>query len=131
MSNTLDSPSLPLLSRASGETLIDQIVRSLAARIDDKLLRGGARMPSIRRLILFGSLASGSATPRSDADILAIVDSSPHVAARPRVPDLLAAMSPVPGPVDPLVLTQAEFDRAQTDGTPLVREAAKGIDLLS
>ena len=44
MSNTL-----PLLSRASGETLIDQIVRSLVARIDDKLLRGGARMPSIRQ----------------------------------------------------------------------------------
>ena len=41
MSNTLASPSLPLLSRASGETLIDQIARSLAARIDDKLLRGG------------------------------------------------------------------------------------------
>ncbi|MET0320644.1 MAG: PLP-dependent aminotransferase family protein [Duganella sp.] len=37
-----------LLSRASGETLIDQIVRSVAARIDDRLLRGGARMPSIR-----------------------------------------------------------------------------------
>ena len=49
MSNTLASPSLPLLSRASGETLIDQITRSLAARIDDKLLRGGARMPSIRQ----------------------------------------------------------------------------------
>jgi len=37
-----------LLSRESGETLIDQIVRSVAARIDDRLLRGGARMPSIR-----------------------------------------------------------------------------------
>ena len=49
MSNTPASPSLPLLSRASGETLIDQIARSLAARIDDKLLRGGARMPSIRQ----------------------------------------------------------------------------------
>ena len=49
MSNTPAFPSLPLLSRASGETLIDQIARSLAARIDDKLLRGGARMPSIRQ----------------------------------------------------------------------------------
>jgi DNA-binding transcriptional MocR family regulator len=38
-----------LLSRDSGETLIDQIARSVAARIDDKLLRGGARMPSIRQ----------------------------------------------------------------------------------
>jgi DNA-binding transcriptional MocR family regulator len=37
-----------LLSRESGETLIDQIVRSVAARIEDRLLRGGARMPSIR-----------------------------------------------------------------------------------
>ncbi|MYM24565.1 aminotransferase class I/II-fold pyridoxal phosphate-dependent enzyme [Duganella sp. FT135W] len=37
-----------LLLRESGETLIDQIVRSVAARIDDRLLRGGARMPSIR-----------------------------------------------------------------------------------
>jgi DNA-binding transcriptional MocR family regulator len=39
---------LGLLSRESGETLIDQIVRSVAARIEDRLLRGGARMPSIR-----------------------------------------------------------------------------------
>ena len=38
-----------LLSRGSGESLIDQIVRSVAARIDDRLLRGGARMPSIRQ----------------------------------------------------------------------------------
>jgi DNA-binding transcriptional MocR family regulator len=42
------SPLFGLLLRESGETLIDQIVRSVAARIDDRLLRGGARMPSIR-----------------------------------------------------------------------------------
>jgi len=48
MSNTLIA-SLSLLSRTSGETLIDQIVRSVVARIDDRLLRGGARMPSIRQ----------------------------------------------------------------------------------
>ncbi|NYE59293.1 DNA-binding transcriptional MocR family regulator [Duganella sp. 1224] len=41
-------PMFGLLLRESGETLIDQIVRSVAARIDDRLLRGGARMPSIR-----------------------------------------------------------------------------------
>jgi DNA-binding transcriptional MocR family regulator len=38
-----------LLTRGSGETLIDQIVRSVASRIDDKVLRSGARMPSIRQ----------------------------------------------------------------------------------
>ena len=43
------APPLALLSRESGETLIDQIVRSVVARIEDKLLRSGARMPSIRQ----------------------------------------------------------------------------------
>lgn len=42
-------PLVSLLSRESGESLIDQIVRSVTARIDDKVLRSGARMPSIRR----------------------------------------------------------------------------------
>ena len=37
------------LSRDSGESLIDQIVRSVSACIDDKVLRSGARMPSIRQ----------------------------------------------------------------------------------
>ena len=38
-----------VLSRDAGESLVDQIVRSIAARIDDKLLRNGACMPSIRQ----------------------------------------------------------------------------------
>ena len=41
-------PMLATLSRDAGTSLIDQIVRAVAARIDDKLLRSGARMPSIR-----------------------------------------------------------------------------------
>ena len=40
---------MALLSRESGESLIDQIVRSVSARIDDRVLRSGARMPSIRQ----------------------------------------------------------------------------------
>lgn len=39
----------PMVSRDSGGSLVEQIVRSVAARIDDKLLRTGARMPSIRQ----------------------------------------------------------------------------------
>ena len=38
-----------LLSRDSGEPLADQIVRMVSSRIDDKELRAGSRMPSIRR----------------------------------------------------------------------------------
>ena len=47
MTNT-SSAMFPALSRDSGESLIDQIVRAVSARIDDKVLRSGARMPSIR-----------------------------------------------------------------------------------
>ena len=43
------APMVALISRDSGESLIDQIVRAVAARIDDRILRGGARMPSIRQ----------------------------------------------------------------------------------
>jgi DNA-binding transcriptional MocR family regulator len=38
-----------LLSREAGVSLVEQIVRSVEVRIDDKLLRTGARMPSIRQ----------------------------------------------------------------------------------
>ncbi|NHZ95534.1 PLP-dependent aminotransferase family protein [Massilia sp. CCM 8734] len=48
MTNT-SNPAIGLLTRGSGETLIDQIVRSVSNRIDDKILRSGARMPSIRQ----------------------------------------------------------------------------------
>jgi len=47
-SPTLTAVSPQVLSRESGESLVDQIVRSIEARIEDKLLRTGARMPSIR-----------------------------------------------------------------------------------
>jgi DNA-binding transcriptional MocR family regulator len=42
------SNGLTLLSRESGDSLVHQIVRNVQSRIDDKLLRSGARMPSIR-----------------------------------------------------------------------------------
>lgn len=41
--------SLPQITRDSGTSLVEQIVRSVETRIDDKLLRTGARMPSIRQ----------------------------------------------------------------------------------
>lgn len=44
---TLANP--PVLSRTGDESLVDQIVRTVQAWIGDKLLRTGARMPSIRQ----------------------------------------------------------------------------------
>jgi len=48
-SPNLNLASPAVLSREGGESLVEQIVRSIQARIDDKLLRSGARMPSIRQ----------------------------------------------------------------------------------
>ena len=45
----MTSTNPPLLVRDSAESLVEQIVRSVGLRIDDKLLRTGARMPSIRQ----------------------------------------------------------------------------------
>jgi len=44
-----DTTLSTLVSRDSDEPLADQIVRAVSARIDDKQLRVGSRMPSIRR----------------------------------------------------------------------------------
>ncbi len=56
MTNTVPLRNQPLrslatasLARESGTSLVEQIVQSVQARIEDKLLRSGARMPSIRR----------------------------------------------------------------------------------
>lgn len=45
MTNTL----IPAPLARDGEPLVDQIVRALAARIDERLLRAGSRLPSIRQ----------------------------------------------------------------------------------
>ena len=88
-------------------------------------------MPSIQRMILFGSLAAGIPTPRSDSDILVIVDGTERGEGRDRLPDVLRAMSPLPCPVDLFILTQDEVERARREAATLVREAlANGVDLL-
>jgi predicted nucleotidyltransferase len=94
--------------------------------------RAAARQGGIRRAILFGSLTSGIPTPRSDADLLIVLAASDEPQPRDRVPALLAAMSPLPCPIDLFVLTEQELELARNRDEPLVREAlAHGIDLLS
>jgi predicted nucleotidyltransferase len=99
-------------------------------------LRAGARrladkMPGTQRVVLFGSLVAGIPTPRSDADLLVVVDTSVHREPRDRVPEVLRALRPLPCPVDVFVLTAQELERHASDGDPLLREAlGHGRDLL-
>jgi predicted nucleotidyltransferase len=93
--------------------------------------RAAARLPTVRRFILFGSLVSGIPTPRSDADLLVVLSVSDHPEPRDRVPEVLRALRPLPCPVDLFVLTSEELDRYAREGHPLVREVLeRGRDLL-
>jgi predicted nucleotidyltransferase len=82
-------------------------------------------------VLLFGSFATGTPTPRSDADLLVVVEASDWADPRERVPDVLRALAPLPCPVDLFVLTSEEVERARAEDDPLVRVAVtEGIDLL-
>ena len=90
-----------------------------------------ARLPALRRVILFGSLVMGIPTPRSDADLLVVLSESDQGEPRDRVPEVLRALMPLPCPVDLFVLTGEELDRHTRERHPLVREALQhGHDLL-
>jgi predicted nucleotidyltransferase len=120
---------MPPSSRSSaGAVYLDKGQRIEALRA--AVRRAASRAPSIQRAILFGSLAHGTPTPRSDADLLIVVEASEQVQPRDRVPAMLAALSPLPCPVDLFVLTGDELVAAEQRGDPLVREAlSHGIDL--
>lgn len=93
--------------------------------------RAASNMPAVRRVVLFGSLVTGIATARSDADLLVIVAESEHRNPRDRVPEIRRALTPLPCPVDLFVLTADELELGVAEGHPLVREAlANGRDLL-
>jgi predicted nucleotidyltransferase len=124
----------PLPTRRSSSTSAGATYFDRERRLDELRLaatRARGRNPAIRRVVLFGSLAAGTATPRSDADLLIIVDCAEHPEGRDRVSDMLAALSPLPCPIDLVVLTGEEFERARQEQAPILREAlSHGIDLL-
>ena len=85
----------------------------------------------IVRVVLFGSLVAGIPTPRSDADLMVVVSSSPVLEPRDRVPEVLRALSPLPCPVDVFVLTTEEVERFGNQRSPLLRVVSSdGVDLL-
>jgi len=103
---------------------IEELRRSAAA--------ARSRIPAIRKVILFGSLVTGWATARSDADIPVVVESSPYDHPRDRIPEMLRALSPLPCPIDLFVLTCDEVERFQAEGSPLLRIATNtGMNLIS
>lgn len=95
-----------------------KIIEALRKRVE-KL---AADDPRVESVILFGSLAKGNYTPRSDADICIILRGDDPRRPMDRVPEFLDYFLRAPVPVDVLVYTQAEVERMRREGRRFVRE---------
>jgi len=74
--------------------------------------------PEAQGVALFGSLARGDYSLRSDADILVCLRSAPVEKVVDRIPPLLAAFLEAPVPVDILPLTATEICQRLEDPSP-------------
>ena len=72
------------------------------------------------KIILFGSFAHGTATPDSDVDLLVIMETD--ATSPERSWSVSRLLIPRPFPVDILVKTPAEIERALAKGDFFVRE---------
>jgi predicted nucleotidyltransferase len=105
----------------------DEIVRSLR-RISEQLLRDE---PEAQGVALFGSLARGDYSLRSDADILVCLRSTSEEKVADRIPPLLAPFLEAPVPVDILPLTVSEICRRLEDPSPFWRRIWREAILLA
>ena len=101
-----------------------EAIRSELGRAVDAMAR---QRPEIRRVLLFGSLASGRAAPGSDADLLVVLSSSDR-SFLDRMPLYTPAGCSVA--VDVFAYTRAEIDSMQRAGNWLVTRAlAEGVEI--
>jgi predicted nucleotidyltransferase len=92
----------------------DEVLQSLR-RISEQVLRD---QPEAQAVALFGSLARGDHSLRSDADILVCLRSAREEKVADRVPPLLEAFLEAPVPVDVLSPTVTEICRLQECARP-------------
>jgi predicted nucleotidyltransferase len=80
----------------------------------------GARYPEIEEIIVFGSLARGTAVPGSDVDLLIVLERSDR-----RFLDRISVFLPGPFPcgVDVFPYTRAELEKMQGEGNSLIAAA--------
>jgi predicted nucleotidyltransferase len=87
-------------------------------------VRTASRDKNIKKIVLFGSLASDTHTGTSDADLLIILKESSH-RMLDRIPDLMLHFVKAPVPVDIIAYTENEVD-----AIPFAQRAIReGIEL--
>ncbi|MBI4553820.1 MAG: nucleotidyltransferase domain-containing protein [Candidatus Latescibacteria bacterium] len=111
---------------SSGARWLDRPAVIVALRRAAHRLR--RERPDVEAVYLFGSLATGTATPRSDADILIVVRAPVRGDARSlidRIPDYLSFFRPIPVPVDVIPCPSGAVEQR-----PMLRRArSEGIRL--
>ena len=80
--------------------------------------------PNVRRVLLFGSMARGTADRRSDADV-AIILKEDYRRPPDRIPEFLRYFIEAPMPVDVLVYTEDELAQMLREGRSFARHIAE------
>lgn len=80
----------------------------------------------VERVYLFGSYARGTATRRSDLDLLVLWETS--LSPLERIGQVLLALRELPWVIEPVVLTPAEFEERRD--LPFLRGVLKEAKLL-
>ena len=96
----------------------ERVLRELRAWAAD--LKAGC--PEVEKVGLFGSYATDTYGPRSDADLLILLRASDKT-FRDRIPEFLPAGLSVPCDVFPY--TRAEIENLQRDGSPWIQHICK------
>jgi predicted nucleotidyltransferase len=106
------------------DEVFEQIKRSV-----ERLMK---EHPEVKRAILFGSRARGDHSQRSDADILLVLDDSPHQRYFDRIPEFAPYFLEGMYDVDIFPYTDVEITRMKAKGNRLVKRAlAEGIEISS
>lgn len=91
----------------------------------ERLRRAAERLtdanPRVRAVVLFGSLATGGATPASDADLLVIVDTDPR-RVLDRIPEYARAFEEAGVPTQVLPWTTDELTARLGERDPFAAE---------
>jgi predicted nucleotidyltransferase len=95
--------------------------QAVLARLDARARRLLADEPQAREVWLFGSLARGEAGPRSDADLLVVLETSP-LPFLDRCASLARYFEGVGLACDVLAYTRMELDSLRQEGAALPRQ---------
>lgn len=82
------------------------------------------KRPDVEKVGLFGSYATGTYGPRSDADLLILLRTSTET-FRDRIPDFLPSHLSVPCDVFPY--TKGEIESLQRDDSPWIKHILKEV----